>query len=414
MTMQMRNYNLIAVIFICFQMMGFGQIDTYEYKRPISNVADSSQWQRIDLPADIYTKTSINLSDLRIYQVLSNNDTLELPYILDRSMAKSKSKKVDFQLLNQSKRSLGASFSFHLDDKDVINEILLHLDNSNFDWKVILEGSNTQKSWSTILDDYRILAIDDPNGEYRFTTLLFPESNFEYYRVTLKTNDEVKFIKATLNLDKPEQYRYIELPIISQLLETNTKEKESIINIDLGHKYKVDQIELDINTEGDYYRPINILIQHDSSLINKKWNYHYRSVYRGTLSSLQTSRFNLSTDLGRKFRIKIKNYDNQALQFGNISIKNRIQSLYSKLSSDDQLFLCYGKSDARSPNYDLKYFKDKIEFNGQSMDLGIETYKPITKNTIEPLFTSKWWLWALLFSLVAGLGWISLKMLREK
>lgn len=412
MTMQMRHYNLIAVIFICFQMVGFSQIDKYEYKRPITNLADSSEWQRIDLPVDIYSKININLSDIRIYQVLSNNDTLELSYVLDKSMTKSK--KVDFELLNQSKRSLGSSFSFHLKDKTVINEILLDLENSNFDWKVILEGSNTQKSWSTILNDYRIIAIDDPNGEYRFTTLLFPESNFEYYRVTIKTKDEVKFKKASLKLERPDQQRHIKLPVISQDIETNAEDKESIINIDLGQLYKVDQIELDINTEGDYYRPIDILILHDSTLINKKWNYHYRSVYRGTLSSLQNSRFNISAELSSKFRIKIKNFDNQALQIGSLSINNRTQSLYSKLLSDTQLFLCYGNSDARSPNYDLKYFKDNIEFNGLSMKLGNETYKPIKKDSIEPLFISKWWLWTLLFSLVAGLGWISLKMLQEK
>jgi len=412
MTIQINKYILTAAIFICFQMIGFGQIDKYEYCRPITNMADSSKWQRIDLPVDIYNKLNKNLSDVRIYQILPNNDTLELPYVLVKSM--DQSRKIDFQLLNQSKRSLGASYTFHLDEKEVINEIYLDLNNSNFDWKIILEGSENQKSWSTILDDYRIVAIDDLSGEYRFTTLVFPESNFEYYRVTLKTNEEVKLDKATLNLENSEQHRYNTLPIASQLIESNTKDKESIINIDLGKMYKVDHIELDINTDGDYYRPIDILVQHDSTLINKKWNYHYRSVYRGTLSSLQASRFNLSASLARKIQIKIKNFDNQALQIGDIRIKSRIQSLYSRISSDTQLFLCYGKSDARSPNYDLKYFKDKIEFNGQSMNLGIETYKPIPKDSIEPLFTNKWWLWVLLFSLVAGLGWVSLKMLQEK
>lgn len=136
-------------------------------------------------------------------------------------------------------------------------------------------------------------------------------------------------------------------------------------------------------------------------------------MYRGTLSSLQASKFNLSANLARKIRI-IRNYDNQVLQIGGISLKNQVQSLYSKISLDNQLFFFYDKSDARSPNYDLKYFKDKIEFSRQLMNLGIETYKPISKDSIKPLFKNKWWLWVLLFSLVAGLGWVSLKMLQEK
>lgn len=414
MKLQMKKYNLIAFILVCFQIIGFGQMNRYEYNRPITGMTDNSQWQRIDLPADLYQKTNTSLSDIRIYQVMAANDTIEVPYVLDTEIKKTKSKNINFEILNQSKRTLGPSFTFRLDDKTTINEINLNFQNSNFDWKINLEGSENQKSWSTILEDYRILAIRTPNGEYRYTRLVFPQSNFEYYRVTIKTNDKVKFNKAVLNLEESSDIRYSELPIVSQTIETNPKEKESVIDIDLGEKYLVDQLRLEVNTIDDYYRPIDIQVLHDSSLINKKWNYHYRSVYRGTLSSLQESKFHFLGSLTNKLKIQIKNYDNPPLQLGKVNVKNRIRFVFLKPSSDANLYLCYGNSSARSPHYDLQYFKNKIKFDGQSMDLGQESYKPITKNRVNPLFSNKWWLYVLLFSLVAGLGLISLKMLKEK
>ena len=410
----MKNIKLIVVFLFCFQTLGFGQMNNYKFMRPITELADSMQWQRIDLPLDIYNKTKSNLSDIRIYQVLSKTDTLECPYIFDASINKSKSYEVEFHLLNQSKRSIGPSYTFHLQDKKIINEIFLDFDNLNFDWKVILEGSTDQKSWSTILDDYRILAIKGPNGDYRFTSLYFPKSNFEYYRVTIKSKDDVKFGKATFHFEKSEHNRYSEVPINSQLIEPDKKNKESIIKISLAEVFQVDQIQLNVNSKGDYYRPINITVLHDSTLIDKKWNYHYRSLYQGTLSSLQDARFDFDDGFGKTFRITIENHDNPMLDLGTVTLRNRTQSIYSKLTKKDQLFLCYGNGDASFPNYDLKYFKDDIELHGNPIKLGTETHRTVSKDNIEkPLFDNKLWLWALLFFLVAGMGWVSLKMLRN-
>ena len=298
--------------------------------------------------------------------------------------------------------------------KEIINEVFLGIDNLNFDWKVILEGSADQKTWSTILDDYRILAINGPNGDYQFTTLFFPQSNFEYYRVTIKTKDKVKFSRAILHFEKTNQKRYHELPLLSQIIDTDKKNKESIINIDLGQMQQVDQVQLRINNKGDYYRPVNIQMLYDSTLINKKWNYHYRSIFSGTLSSLQAPRFDFAGQYGQKFKIKIRNYDNPVLDIGAVTLRNRIRSIYSKLPKGE-LFLCYGYAKASSPNYDLKYFKDDIQLDGNSVELSPEKHNPISKdNTAKALFDNQWWLWVLLFSLVVGLGWVSLKMLREK
>ena len=415
MTARMRNIKLVAAFLFCLPLFGFGQMDKYQYVRPITKLIDSVQWQRIDLPADIYSKTKRNLSDIRIYQVLSDADTMEWPYILDVSPNKSKSKEVQFQLLNQSKRSLGQAFTFYLKNQEIINEVFLDLGNSNFDWKVVLEGSTNQKTWSTILDDYRILAIKGPNSDYRYTSMHLPKSNFEYYRLTIKTKDEVKFKKATLSYQELEQNRYHQLSIKTQTIDTDKKKKETIINLNLEQWHQVDQILLEINDKEDYYRPMSIQVVNDSTLIDKKWKYHYRTIYKGTLSSLQNSNFNITNGFGKVFRIRIKNHDNPALDIAAVIINNRIRSIYSKPTQEDQLFLCYGNNQALVPNYDLRYFKDDIEPNTTSVSLGKESYNSFTKpNKPKPLFDNKWWLWTLLLLLVVGLGWASIKMLKEK
>ncbi|MFT4534592.1 MAG: hypothetical protein ACJA1A_002358 [Saprospiraceae bacterium] len=415
MKVQMMNIKLITAILFCLPIFGLGQMDRYQYVRPITKLIDSAQWQRIDLPSDIYNKTKKNLSDIRIYQVLSDTDTMEWPYILDAFINKSKSKEVKFQLLNQSKRSLGQSFTFYMKNKEIINAVFLDLGNSNFDWKVALEGSTNQKSWSTILDDYRILAIKGPNSDYRYTTLHLPKSNFEYYRLTIKTKDEVKLRKATLSYEEVEENRYHEVSIKTQTISIDKKKKETTIDLHLDQWHQVDQILLKVNDREEYYRHIIIQVVHDSTLIDKKWKYHYRSIYSGTLSSLQRSPFNINDGFGKVFRIGIKNHDNPVLDIASVTLNNRIRSIYSKPSTEDQLFLCYGNNGALAPNYDLKYFKDDIDPNSTSVSLGKESSRSFIKNNkIKPLFDNKWWLWILLVPLVVGLGWTSLRMLKEK
>ena len=60
--------------------LSFAQTEQYNYKRELKGI--SEQWHKIILPDEIFGKTSQNLSDIRIFGIKENFDTIEAPYLL--------------------------------------------------------------------------------------------------------------------------------------------------------------------------------------------------------------------------------------------------------------------------------------------------------------------------------------------
>ena len=61
-------------------------MNEYNYKRELTGI--SEDWHRIELSNDILSKTSQNLSDIRIYGITPSKDTIESPYLLKNSKDK--------------------------------------------------------------------------------------------------------------------------------------------------------------------------------------------------------------------------------------------------------------------------------------------------------------------------------------
>jgi len=413
MTAWMNRYSLIVAGIMCLPFILTGQTNQYQYTRKIMETTDTSVWQKIDLPIDIYSKINSSGSDLRIYHISPTNDTTERPYIYDHMAHQPTSKDIAFQLLNQTTTRDGKSFTFHLKNEEPINEIHLDLKNSNFDWKVKLEGSNDQNTWATLLDNYRIVALDVPTSQYRFTKLLFQDAKFEYYRMTVRTDEEVKFRQATLTYENEREISYQTINVVSSTQQTNKKKKTTVIDIHLEDYAPIDLVKLNVTTTGDYYRPLQIESLYDSSYVNNKWNYHYQNVYRGTVSSVEDNAYRVNAKKSKNWRITINNNDNPPLQLETPTLSSRVRSLYTKSIHGGQSYLYYGHGNARSPNYDLKYFKNKINPHANTLLLGKENKNPKYSTSVEsPLINNEWWLWGLLSGMILILGWASLKMIK--
>ncbi|MEM0934052.1 MAG: DUF3999 domain-containing protein, partial [Bacteroidota bacterium] len=152
----------------------YGQMDNYRYKRKLKGI--SEEWHTLVLPNDIFGKTSQNLSDIRIFGITKNKDTLEAPYLLQIAEDKRTMKNVPFNMLNTVNNAKGYYFTFEIPSEETINHIQLDFAQKNFDWTVVLEGSQNQKQWFTLVEDYRILSIKNDETDFQFTKLVLPST----------------------------------------------------------------------------------------------------------------------------------------------------------------------------------------------------------------------------------------------
>lgn len=403
----------ILLLLILWSTSGLlAQMDQYNYQRAINGIND--QWHRIALPTTIYEKVHPNFSDIRIYGITAQKDTIEAPYLLKIAKSTLEKEQQDFKLINTSKNQEGHYFTFELEEDVAINQIALDFLQDNFDWTIKLEGSQNQQKWFTIKEDYRLVAIKNQLTNYLFSTITFPSAKYRYYRLVVQTKAAVTLKKATLNLQETTIPNYQNYTPTTQNITFDKARKVTTIDIDLPRLLPVSFLKIDVVDDFDYYRPMTIQYLTDSIKTDNGWRYQYQNLQRTVLSSLEKKEFTFKSTLAKKIRINIQNQDNPPLTIEDIGIKGYQHQLIARFTKPADYFLTYGREKAALPRYDLVQFTSKIPENLAIVSLAAE--QNISKATAikkVPIFENSLWLWGLMIGIILILGWFTLKMLKE-
>ena len=156
-----------------------------------------------------------------------------MPYLLKQRADQVNTKEISFKQLNQSANNSGYYYTFQSPGGNTINQIELNFQQTNFDWQVTLEGSNNNKEWFGILKNYRILSIKNNDTDYQFTTLKFPDSKYQYFRIAIKSSIQPDLISAKLNKTDTISGIYKEANALNYRLSNDAVHKETIIDVNL-------------------------------------------------------------------------------------------------------------------------------------------------------------------------------------
>lgn len=402
----------LLCLLLFLSSLSFGQNDNYRYNRKISGIKD--QWHQIELPDDIYSKVSPDLSDIRILGLTNKNDSVEVPFILQETRENQSQKNIPFSLINQAKNENGFFYTFQIPVEASINQINLDFKKQNFDWKVTLEGSQDQKEWFSILQDYRILSIKNELTEFDFTKLIFPDARFRYYKLLIKTNTNPELISSQVALNVIRTGTFKKYPVYNFEIKDEKQFKRTIIDITLLLSVPVSRLKLYIKDTVDYYRPISIQYSTDSAKTPDGWNYLYGTLQTGTLNSFEKNEFPFESHTCRKIRLVIDNHDNKPLQIDSVKIEGYFHRLIARFDQPASYFLYYGQPKAVRAKYDIHRFSEKIPTNLLPLALGEELLSTAAPSGSRALFENKVWLWLLMTLIIVTLGWFSFSMMREK
>lgn len=402
----------IFILFLLLAEISFAQLDTYNYSREIKEV--SNLWHSILLPGEVFGKVSNNLNDFRIYGI-TKTDTIEVPYILKIASEKQKDAKIEFTLLNSSKKGTNYFFTFEIPSEKTINEIQLNFKQQNFNWLVNLEGSQDNNEWFSIIEDYRILSIKNEQTDYQFTNLKFPQIKYRYLRLRITSQKKPDLITAETKLQSSDLAVYRTYSIKNFSTKEDKEFKKTIVDIDLSHPFPVSFVSLKIKDAVDYYRPVIIKYLTDSIKTEKGWKFNYNTLNSSVLSSLENNDLHFSSTITNRLRIEIENYDNRPLKIEGATVKGYKHELIARFSEPAKYYLVYGNSKTNKPNYDISKFIENIPSNISSVELSDE--KSIDKKETSkrvPLFENKFWLWLIMGLIIGVLGWFTIKMISKK
>lgn len=404
----MKKIYSLLLIGIC--SFSFGQMDNFTYKRALNGI--SEQWHLLNLPNNVLSK-SHNLNDLRIYGI-TEKDTIEAPYILKTTEDKIIRKELECSVINRSKVKNNYYFTVKIASKEAINQLKLQFENKNFDWHITLEGSQNQQKWFTIITDYRILSIKNSQSDFSFTDLDFPTSEYKFYRIVVRSEKEPKLSKISVFENQVTAGKSVVYTPKKITKTENKKEHETDIKIVFPTAVAINKLSLKLSDEFDYYRPIKIQTLVDSISTEKGIKYNYKTIFSGTLNSLEKSNFSFKNTLANQLKISIENGNNQPLNIGDIQIKGAITQMKIRFTKKGNYYLYYGNKNAQKRTYDIERFTKNIPTELTAISLGEE--EVLQKQTTEknPIFKNKMWLWVIMIIIIAMLGWFSVKMLQKK
>lgn len=410
----MKNKHLITLLFCLLGTATiFAQFEKYQYVRPIENVNET--WHELELPDDIYGKLNRKYTDLRILNLTPENDTLEVPYLLNWNAEKITKDAIPFEQLNQTQNGKGYFFTFEMKNKKAINQILLNFQNENFDWKITLEGSQNQKEWFTILEDYRLVSFKNRRTNYAFTELNFPNAQYKFFRLKISASEAPKLIKASIYQNNTALGKHRKIENLPTEITDDKKEKETVIEITLPEVLPVIELTLPVKTDYDFYRKILIQELSDSTVTAKGTQYYYKTIHRDVLSSLEKKEFKFKATRTQRLKITIENKDNQPLEFGKPSIKSAVYSLTARFNEKGNFQLLYGNDRSLKPQYDLAQFTSTIPEKLPLLTLGQEVKRKIKEpKVVEPIFENQWWLWAIMGVIILLLGVFTFKMMTSE
>ncbi len=402
---------LIAFLLIGFQIQA--QYNTYNYKATIENVDD--QWQYITLNQAVFKQIKSDFNDLRIITISNNGDTIEIPYIRKEFQNKQENIQSSFEIINTSSNQDGKYFTFKLDNQIEINIINLEFKENNFDWSVKLEASQDMDEWFQLLPNNRIVSIKNENTDYSFTELVFEKSMYKYYRVLVKTQDEVNLTGASISdYDFYQKEIYDSRNFAINIISEESRPKSSVYSIKMDQKTAVNEIEFTLSNDFDFIRPLTIKALIDSVKTEKGWKYNFQTIYNGTLSSFEPFTFQFSTVFTNQLRFEVENGNNEELNFYDAIINTYRQDLIARFTQSGNHYLLFGKENDCKPNYDIELFSDKIPNNmGDAYLDEITPIKKVGKVVQSPLFENKLWLYIIMGIAIAVMFWFAMKMMKN-
>lgn len=383
---------------------------SFRYSRAVTGI-DHEGWYALNLPPEMFDDLNHSLSDIRIYTV-TDGDTLEIPYLLDIQQDITSHEAVAVPMFNKSYRDGSLYLTFEVRAGQKVNHLDLEFYERNYFGWVTLEGSDDRKQWFEIIRDQRIVSVRKGTGDYTFSRLDFPLSDYKFLRAQIKADVLLTLQNASFHHNSVERGNFLDYPLRWNG-RVEKKTRQSVIDVILHHYAPVSSVELKVRTSSDYYRPLRIEYVADSFKTDKGWTKRYETLYEGHLTSFRPNIFEFPWKRARELRFVVINGDNHAIEIHDVEATGPVTRLLARLEPRDH-FMLYGADDMRSPNYDLAYFQNKIP--DEVLTAGLlpaEALVPAEEGKT-PLFENKIWLWTIILVTVSGLGVFTIKMMNDK
>ncbi|MDB5135210.1 MAG: hypothetical protein JWP37_1813 [Mucilaginibacter sp.] len=392
----------ILFIFILKSLVVSAQ-GTYKYRSAIQKI-DSSGVYKIELQPGFVSKSkNKELYDIR---VVDETGKFIAYAVVNNPLEKVKPTFIGFPEVKQ-KVYTDSTTIYIAENKSKFNisQLWLKLKNTDVARLVNISGSDNLQHWFAIKEDIQLQdAGSESNPEYE-QMLNFPTSNYRYLRIqiTNKNKDLIKIVKSGIYVsDEIGKTEFALLPPVK--LSSKNHNKQTSYFADIGDKYVVNELHLNIASPKYYNRHISVY-----DVGNKA----EEKLYDDSISSSGQGYLPVYAKTN-KLRIDIMNGDDNPLVISGITALQQKEFVVSYLEKNHSYYLLTGDTSANEVSYDLSFLHSSplsefpiISHSVVEISPAYKISQPVVKHNFTLL------LWIAIIVVLLLLSFLTWKMVNE-
>jgi hypothetical protein len=290
-----------------------------------------------------------------------------------------------------------------------IDRFYIFITSADVDKYASVRGSNDLSQWYIVKQKTSIYSLGYKQDNNEDILLLdIPGGNYKYYEISIENSQKspLKVLRAGRYENSNIYGQFTEIELGRFIRKDSTDKKTYIGFPDLQDTYKINRLEIAVNSDAYYLR--NALL---SDTVNKRYvNFN--------LSSKTDNSFTIAYfPLGKQAFIAIDNNSNLPLEITSIKAYGLNRYLCAYLEKDGKYILQAGQRSNTLPDYDIDHFRNDIPVDLPVVKANNLSFKEVPvssprKRELSPI-EKPVFLWGVIIILGLFLTFVCFKTIKE-
>ncbi|MBA9076514.1 hypothetical protein [Rufibacter quisquiliarum] len=409
----MKSNPFLLLCFLLLLPLASASAQDFKWQAQLTPVPQPGYY-RVLLSPQITGHLQESLADIR----LVNREKQAVPYLLRvEQPVQYQTLFKEYEILRYQRRPGGMSeLLIHNPEQRTLNNISLLIGNAETRKTVSLSGSDNQQDWFVLKEQDVLYAIENTQKTTEVKLLDFPLSNYRYFRLQLQDSASapLNILKAGYYDTYSEAGKYTRIPV--QTLSRTDSAKTTLLRLRFGQPVYPEQLVFHISAPHLYHRAGRVVLGKKEASARVRKKRRRQQIEQTTVPLLLSSNTPATLHLPRQrveeLVVQIDNGDSPPLRIDSLQVLQLNRYLVAEMAPDQQYSLRFGSEKLDAPDYDLMYFQDSIPRELPLVHVqSLQRLKTDIK--VGKTKGSKILIWVAIAVLAAGLGLMSIKLLRE-
>lgn len=397
--------SILAIVFV-----GTASAQTFKGEATLPQ-AEKDGFYRIAIPVSLGAHVNSDFTNLRIY----DQQNKEVPYLFQQESPNYYSEVFkEYEIIEKKQqKNCCTTLTLRNPNDQPINNISLSIRNAEVTKHATLLGSDDKVNWFALKQHFILTTLSNQTKTSEIRIVDFPLSNYTYYQLQLEdsTSAPLNILNAGYYEVNSEEGKFTEVSGFQ--ISKSKKGKTSLIKIKFDTTLVVDKLVMTMTGTHHFLRSASLSIKKERLTRKGRKEIYYSWLQNFELSSKQSSVLEFIPIHADELLIEVDNEDNPPLDVSSIKAYQLNRYLTAWLKKGETYKVKIGDTSMQEPVYDIGHFRDSIPNQPPVLVIGKVSILDEVRTETPTFFTNRFFIWIAIAIVIAILGFMTLKMVRE-